>query len=290
MRRLRDSLGPAFDRLGSDNVTGLAAMVAYNLAISIVPFAILALWIAGRVAGSSDFESAISRDISAIFPGTADQALQSLLSRIKAGAPSVGLIAVIASAWTGMSFWGAIDTAFNQIYDFPSRGWLRQKRFAFAMLWLVVLFVASTVAVPAAQSAVAGARSDLPFGLADLPGLALVTSLAVGLFLLLVTLAAIYSIAPNGHTPFSSVWPGALLATGLITGLDFVFPWYLTHASAVWRFGTSVVFLVIVLLWFFIVSLLILLGAELNAFLLRRSSKRTPAGEPDSDLEEAAAA
>lgn len=266
-----------FGRLGRDNITGLAAMVAYNLAISVVPLAVLALWIAARIAGSSEFEEAISRDLGAIFPGPADGTLQSLLGRIRTGAPGLGIAAIVFSVWTGMSFWGAIDTAFDRIYELPSRGWLKQKRFSFLMLWLVVLFMASTIAVPIAQSAIAGVRNDLPFGLDAVPGTALIFSLAIGVLLLFLTLLAIYSLCPNRRLPWREVWPGALFSTAVIAGTDYIYPYYLTNVSSVWRFGTTAVFLVIVLAWFYLVALVILLGAELNAWRLERRRARRAA-------------
>ena len=273
MKRIKSFLLPIFERLGKDNVTGLSAMVAYNLAISIVPFAVLSLWIAGRLVGSSDFEAAIDRDLGAIFPGPADTTLHSLLGRIREGSASIGLISLVASIWTGMSFWGAVDTAFGTIYSLPKRSWLGQKRFAFAMLWLVLLFVAATVAVPVIQSAIAAVQSDLPFGLDAVPGGTLITSLAVGVALLFLTLWAIYALGPNERLRWRAVWPGALAATVVIAALDFIYPYYLTHASSVWRFGTTAVFLVIVLLWFYAIALMILLGAELNSALLDRSTR-----------------
>lgn len=280
-----------FGRLGKDNITGLAAMVAYNLAISVVPLAVLALWVAGRLAGSSEFEEAIARDLGAIFPGPADGTLQSLLGRIRTGAPGLGIAAIIFSIWAGMSFWGAMDTAFDRIYELPSRGWVKQKRFSFLMLWLVVLFMAATIAVPIAQSAIAGVRKDLPFGLSSVPGTALVFSLALGVLLLFLTLLAIYALCPNRRLPWREVWPGALFSTVVIAGTDYIYPYYLTNVSSVWRFGTTAVFLVIVLAWFYLVALVLLLGAEMNAWRLERRRARraaltelTPAVETSQDV------
>ena len=273
VQRAKAIVAAIFTRLGADNVTGLSAMVAYNLAISVVPFAVLALWIAGRLVGSHAFEDAIARDLSAIFPGPADTTLSTLLVKIREGAASIGLIALVASIWTGMSFWGAIDTAFGVIYDLPKRGWVGQKRFAFLMLWLVIIFVAATVSVPIVQSALASVRADLPFGLDTVPGVTLATSLGIGLALLFLSLWAIYVLGPNGRLRWRAVWPGALFATAVIFVLDYIYPYYLTHASSVWKFGTTAVFLVIVLVWFYAVSLVILIGAEINAWLLARSAK-----------------
>ena len=260
----------ALARIAEHDITGMAAMVAYNLAISVVPFAILALWVAGWLVDSKEFEQAVIRDLGAIFPGPGDATLSTLLSRIQSGAAGTGVLALIFSIWTGMSFWGSIDTSFSRIYGLPSRGWVGQKRFSFAMLWLFIVFIAATVAVPVAQSAIAGVSSQLPFGLDHVPGATLVTSLAIGAFLLFVSLWAIFALGPNGRLPWKAVLPGSLFATAVIFLLDSIYPYYLTNVSTVWRFGTTVVFVVIALAWFYAVALVILLGAELNAALMRR--------------------
>ena len=270
----------AFARIGRDDITGMSAMVAYNLAISFVPLAVLALWVADWVVGSKEFEQAVIRDLTAIFPGEDNATLTTLFDRLKSAAPETGAIALVLSIWTGMSFWGSIDTSFRRIYDLPSRGWVGQKRFSLAMIWLVVLFMGTTVAVPAAQSSLAAVRSNLPFGLADVPGLTLATSLAVGILLLFLTLWAIFAFGPNSHLSVKAVLPGALVATVAIVVLDVVYPYYLTHVSAFWRFGTTVVLLVITLAWFYALAFVILLAAELNAWLMRRQmAKSDLAGE-----------
>ena len=260
-------------------------MVAYNLAISIVPFAIFALWLAARIAGSAEFEEAITRDLAAIFPGPTDQTLNSLLARVRSGSAEIGIAALLISIWTGMSFWGSIDTAFGRMYRLPKRGWVSQKKFSFAMLWLVVLFMAATVGVPVAQSALSGVRENLPFGLADVPGATLVTSLGVGLVLLFLTLWAIYALGPNGRLPWRAVWPGALFSTFAIAITDAIFPWYLNNVNAVWHLGTTLVFLVIVLGWFYFIALIILLGAELNAWRLERQNLTSNEADQESRSE-----
>lgn len=269
----------ALARIGRDDVTGMAAMVAYNLAISLVPFAVLALWVAGWLVNSEEFESAVIRDLGAIFPGPGDATLTQLLQKIQSGAATTGIFALLLSIWTGMSFWGSIDTAFCRIYGLPSRGWVGQKRFSFAMLWLFILFIAATVAVPTTQSAIVGVQAELPFGLDRVPGVALVSSLVIGFAVLFLSLWAIFALGPSGRLPWRAVLPGAVFSSVAVFALDAVYPYYLANVSTVWRFGTTVVFLVIVLAWFYAVAIVLLFGAEINAALLRRHAAAV--AEPD---------
>jgi uncharacterized BrkB/YihY/UPF0761 family membrane protein len=70
------------------------------------------------------------------------------------------------------------------------------------------------------------------------------------------------------------VWPGALGATVAIGVVDFAFPLYLTSISTIARFGTTIVFVLIMLSWFYVVALVILSGAIINALHLGADGSR----------------
>lgn len=264
-RPVRRFLSEAFDA----NVTGLSAMLAYNLLISVFPLAVLGLFIAGQVFDSAELARAVLRDLRELFPGPADPTLEALLRQIRRGSAELGVIALVASIWTGMSVWGALDTAFRAIYhQLQGRSWLAQKRFALGMLVVVFLFVVATIAVPTLQGALLATAKDLPFGLSRFRGTTLALSLAVSVALLFLTLCLIYRLGPNERVPWRGIWPGAVAVTAAITIVDYVFPYYLTHISSISRFGTTLVFILIVLVWFYVVAFLILLGGVINALRL----------------------
>ena len=57
-----------WERAYRENITGLAAMVAYNLALALFPFALLVLFIFGQVIKNPDVEASVLRDLQSIFP------------------------------------------------------------------------------------------------------------------------------------------------------------------------------------------------------------------------------
>jgi membrane protein len=248
-----------------DNVTGLAGMVAYNLLLSVFPLALLALFIAGRVLQSPDLESSVLSDLQQLFPNATDATLTRALARIRDSSTGFGVVALVASVWIGSSFWGALDTAFGEIYHVESRSWLKQKRFSFAMLAVVLLFMAATVAVPTLQSLLVSGADDLPLGLSDVDGLFYAVSLLAGLVLLFGVLSLIYWTVPNDRMPWRAIWPGALGATLAIGVVDYGFPVYLANISTIARFGTTFVFVLIVLIWFYVLAMVVLSGAIVNA-------------------------
>ena len=249
----------------ADNVTGLAGMVAYNLLLSVFPLALLALFIAGRVLESPDLESSVLSDLQQLFPTATDATLSRALERIRDSSTGFGVVALVASVWIGSSFWGALDTAFGEIYHVESRSWVRQKWFSIAMLAVVLLFMAATVAVPTIQSVLVNGTDDLPLGLAEVNGLFFGVSLAAGLLLLFAVLSLIYWTVPNDRMPWRAIWPGALAATVAIGIVDYAFPVYLGSISTIARFGTTFVFVLIVLLWFYALAMIVLAGAIINA-------------------------
>ena len=66
-----------------DNLTGLSGMVAYNLLLSILPLALIALFIAGRVLQSGDLEASVLRDLRNLFPSVADTTLTGALEQVQ---------------------------------------------------------------------------------------------------------------------------------------------------------------------------------------------------------------
>jgi membrane protein len=251
------------------NITGLSSMIAYNMLLGIVPIALLALFVAGQVLSSHAVQHSVLADLQDVFPGTAEHTLDSLLSEIRDSTTSTGVLALVASLWLGSSFWGALDTAFGRIYGRPSRGWLEQKRFGLAMLLVVLVFMVATVAVPTAQSILRAGVAHLPFDLAHVTALVYAGSLALSLAAIFACLAVIYSRVPNLRVPWRAVWPGALGATVAIGIVDYAFPAYLSNISTIARFGTTIVFVLIMLGWFYVLALIILAGAIVNALRLR---------------------
>jgi membrane protein len=248
-----------------DNVTGLSGMVAYNLLLSVFPLALLALFIAGRVLESPDLEQSILQDLRQLFPTATDDTLIRALDRVRDSSAPFGVVALLASVWIGSSFWGALDTAFCRIYHVRCRTWIEQKRFALAMLVVVLLLMAATVAVPTIQSLLVSSADDLPLGLSEVQSLIYWGTLLAGLAILFALLCIVYWTVPNRLVPWHAIWPGAAGATLAIGVIDYAFPAYLSNISTIAEFGTTFVFVLIVLVWFYALALIILGGAVVNA-------------------------
>src|ERR671927_214960 len=97
----RRVLADLYRKAYEDNITGLSGMVAYNLLLSLFPLALLALFIASRILQSSNLEASIFRDLTRLFPSTAEGTITSLLHRIETSSTSIGILALVTSIWFG---------------------------------------------------------------------------------------------------------------------------------------------------------------------------------------------
>lgn len=292
-QRTNRSLTAFWRRAYEENITGMAAMVAYNLMLSVFPFALLLLFITGKLLQSPDVQATILSDLNELFPSTEQETLRSTLDQLRANSTEIGIVAIVAGLWIGASFWGAMDTAFCRIYHVECRGWLAQKRFSLIMLAVVAVFLAASVAVPALESLLVSGIEDLPFGLSRVDWLLNVMVIAGGVLLSFLILCVIYWAVPKGHLPWRAVWPGALfmaIAGGIANA---IFPLYLVNISTVGEFGRIVSFVLIALIWFYALALGLLAGAVINALryelhdtgTLRGMTAEFPAQRPAPDEE-----
>jgi membrane protein len=254
-----------WQRAYTENVTGLSGMVAYNLMLAVFPFALLVLFVFGQVLKIGGVEESVLADLQRLFPQTEQTTLTDALSRIENNTATIGIAAFAGSLWIGASFWGAMDTAYCRIYHVECRGWVEQKRFSFAMLAVVLLFIAASIFVPTFESAIVNSTDRLPFGLSDIQAIDTVLLLGAAVLITFGICCVIFWAVPKGHMPWRAVWPGALFVT-IGAGLaNWLFPIYLSNVSSLSRFGSTLGFVLIALLWFYVLSLALMVGAVINS-------------------------
>ena len=263
-RHPRPWLRAFWQRAYRENVTGLSAMVAYNLMLAVFPFALLVLFVFGQVLKIKGVETGVLDDLQRLFPNTEQGTLTDVLNRIEDNSTTIGIAAFLGSLWIGASFWGAMDTAFCRIYHVECRGWVEQKRFSFTML------ASSCSSSPPASScrrsrrrssrAPTGCPSASPTSRRSTPPAARRRA-ARHLRDLLRDLLG----GPKGHMPWRAVWPGAAFVTVTAGVANWAFPFYLSNVSSLSRFGSTLGFVLIALLWFYLLSLALLVGAVINS-------------------------
>jgi membrane protein len=93
--------------------------------------------------------------------------------------------------------------------------------------------------------------------------IAILTSIAV--------IALIYHFAVPRTQPLHSVLPGASIATGLWFSATLLFGWYLRHYADYSIIYGSLGAAIALLVWMYMISLVVLIGAEFNAMIFPRA-------------------
>jgi len=265
-----------------ENITGLSAMVAYNLMLAVFPFALLVLFVFGQVLKIEGVETSVLDDLQRLFPSVEQDTLTNVLNSIESNSTTIGIAAFLGSLWIGASFWGAMDTAFCRIYHVECRGWVEQKRFSFAMLFVVVLFIAASIFVPTIESTLLSSTDRLPFGLSSIKAIDTILLLGAALLITFLICCVIFWAVPKGHMPWRAVWPGALFVTFAAGLANWLFPIYLSNVSSFSRFTPTLGFVLIALLWFYLLALALMVGAVINSlrYELHDTGELPYRGEP----------
>src|ERR1044071_2912312 len=104
MRQSRPWLRAFWNRAYRENVTGLSAMVAYNLMLAVFPFALLVLFVGGQVLKIKGVEASVLDDLQRLFPNVEQNTLADALNQIEENSNTIGIAAFFGSLWIGASF------------------------------------------------------------------------------------------------------------------------------------------------------------------------------------------
>ena len=258
----------------ADRGPHLAAMIAYFALLSFVPLTFLALALLG-LTGRADESSFLVREIKKTLPGTPIDQIVNLVHTVQDNAATLGIVGGVALLWTSLSLFSVLESAFNIVYGRPNRSFLHGKGLAILLMVssLVTLFIAlltGSLGVAALQEYAPGFVSNAATAYALSIGVSL-----VGVFLFL---ESCYYVLTNDDVSLREVIPGAVLATILLEATFQVLPLYQRYADlnpGLRAFGAPAILLV----WLYVMANVIVLGAELNWWLARRTRQRA-----DDDL------
>jgi membrane protein len=263
--RRRDLLQKFF----ADRGPHLAAMIAYFALLSFVPLTFLALSLLG-LTGRADESSFLVREIKKTLPGTPIDRIIDLVHSVQDNAATLGIIGGLALLWASLSLFSVLESAFNIVYGRSNRSFLHGK--ARALLFMVGSLVTLFVALLAGSLGVA-ALQEYAAGFISNAAIAYTLSIGVSLAGVFVFLVSCYFFLTNEDLTVREVLPGAIFASILLEATFQVLPLYQRYADlnpALRAFGAPAILLV----WFYVMSNVIVLGAEINWWLARRAEQR----------------
>ena len=246
-------------------ITSIA--VAYYFLISALPLLLVLANILPYFQVQTD---ALLNLLSEILP---DSLYPMVAKAVKAvfGQPSSGLLgfSILSALWAFSKCISFLQKAFNKAYGVTKgHGLLRNRLFSFVVsIGLQILLILSMILSVFGRSILTVVYNVFDL---DVSFYRQITTITEGLvfLVLFLTLVALYYLLPNVKiNKLRYVLPGTIFVVGILFGLLNLFSAYLEaymhHFINVRFFGSVVV--IIIMLWFIIVSKILIIGAILNA-------------------------
>jgi membrane protein len=281
--RLRAVLKDTFSGWWNDNVPRMGAALAYYTLFALAPILVVVIAVGGMAFGPEAVRGEIVEQIQSLVGRDGAQAIQAILegaakSRWSIPATIIGVITFCVGA-TGAFL--ELQENLNSIWRVKprSRGnFLRdllvQRIISFGLVLGFAFLLLTSLVVSTALAAV-----HTYIGSA-FPGVGVLWVWAVGyavvsLGVITLLFAMIYKVLPDVKLKWADVWVGALATAVLFTVGKFLIGLYLGTSSFVSTYGTAGS-VIVVLVWVYYSSQIILLGAEFTRAYVERFGPLPP--------------
>jgi membrane protein len=265
-----------------DDVTLMAAGVAFYSLMALVPGLVALISIYGLVAKPSDVKDQITSTLSAAPREVRDLVtaqLESIVSSAGGGAVLGLIIGTILALWSASSGVGHLLDAVNRAYDEKeTRGFVKLKLISLALTIGAIVFIVIAFAVIAL----------LPSLLAK-TGLGTAGRVIIGLLRWVLLLAGmtvgvgvIYRYGPDRDAArWKWVSVGAIVAAVMWVAGSILFSIYTANFGKYNETYGSLGAVVVLLLWLLLTALAVIVGAEINCEVERQTAKDSTEGAPE---------
>ena len=265
-------------KFAEDQSTNLASMIAFWAFFSLFPLFLVFVTLLGFLL-PADVKGKVLEHVASMFPLVDSSALHGL-----SGSWWALIIGLASALWSGLAVVRTAEVAFNSVWEIPY-----VKRPGLASQILRALGVLATIGLGLVASTlitgfVSGDSTGIDLGwLGRAAGYAVAIVVDVGLFV------AAFRILTNREISIRQVLPGAVLSGVLFWVLQslssLIITRYLHNAQSTYGHFATVI---TILWWFYLQSMITLLGAQLNAVLTERLHPRGLRASPDTEADERA--
>jgi YihY family inner membrane protein len=248
----------------ADRGTHLAAMIAYFALLSFLPLTFIALALLA-LGGRPDESSYLVTELQTLFPASSVDQIVRAVDAVQRNWRTLGIVGGVTLAWSSLSFFSVLESAFNIVYGRPNRSFLHGKLLALVYMGsaLVVLFVGLTVGGIGRLLLERHASGVIANAIVAWTISLLVSTLAAFAFC-----ASAYHRLTNVRLSWREVVPGSLVAAIALQTTFQALPLFLRFTRevvALQALGTGALLLV----WLYVMANVIVLGAEVNWWLAR---------------------
>ncbi len=253
-----------FDTVKQDGIEH-AGYLAFLSILSLFPFLIFLAAIIGFI-GASEVGSNFINSILNSAPREMVQALAPRINEIISGPPQTFLtLAIIGVIWTASSSVEGCRTILNRAYriHYPPP-YIFRRLVSIAQFFVIIFIVVSGIVVfVVAPNILKEVEKGLRLSLRIDYDFYYIRYFAI-FFLLVTATSLLYFALPNAKQKFSQTVPGSILAVVLWTCLEHFFSLYLANFHQFSFIYGSLAGVIISLMFFYLISLIFILGAEFN--------------------------
>jgi membrane protein len=254
--------------MDEDNCFGLAAQLAFYFLMALFPALLFLVALIGYLP-IDDALGALLAALGAVAPSELLALLRDQLAQITGGSQA-GLLTlgIVGALWSSSAAMVAIIDALNHAFDVTEwRPWWKRRVVAILLTVALALFIVTALALVLVGPAVASRAAEwlrLPPAVAT--AWTFVRWPAI-LFFVVLGVDLVYHFAPNRRVRWAWITPGSLLATALWIGSSFGFKLYVTNFGDYTATYGAIGGAIVTMLWFYVSSIAILVGAELNGVI-----------------------
>lgn len=260
----------AFKDFADDDMNTQAAALTYRILLAIFPFLMFVLTLLGALNMEDFFESLLNEARNTLSPDLYTQ-FDTIVTQVQSGTNggllSFGLILAVWSAAGGVR---SVMHALNIAYD------VEEERSAWKKYLMSIVYTIGLAAILLAAIALMFLGPQTIEWIADQVGLGSVfvglwtwLRIPIAIMLMVLAVALIYFFLPNVDQPFRIVSPGAVIAVVVWVLATLGFSIYLSNFANYNATYGSLGGIIILMLYFFISSAVLLLGAEINAVIFK---------------------
>lgn len=258
-----------YGRFQAHEIPALGAQMSYYLVLAFFPFIIFLLTLLSFTPLTGDLAL---YDLSRLIPANAYELVQDVVAQTMAARRhtllSFGLLFTLWSAVTGVN---ALIRGVNKAYsEQESRSFwkLTGISIVFTLGLVLVIILALTLLVAGKQL---GTMFFAYLGVTRLYHSSWnLFRYLVPLFVMFLVFILFYRFAPNRKTSWKRVIPGSVFTTLGWVGISWGFAYYVNNFANYSRTYGSLGAFIVLLLWLYLSSMIILIGGEINAVLENR--------------------
>jgi membrane protein len=276
LRRFKFLSVRVWHEISEGNVLGLAAQVAFFFVLALVPFFILLAALVGLLP-STDLWGQVLRWITLYLPQSSQTFVFNIVAGLTRGRVSFLSFGVVSSAWAASGGVFTLMSCLNSAYEVQEtrKLWKRAGLVILTLLVVCLVFLISFGLLTAGHLIAGWITVHVTRGL-PLPELWSIGHWIVSVVLLVIGVSAIYYLLPDCKLPWRWVTPGTIMAVVVWIPGSIGFNFYVRHIAKYNTIYGALAGFMILMVWIYLVSLVVLVGAEVNHELIKLRADVNP--------------